>query len=303
MIKTPLINYSHSSEKKKFTATDNTSAWQEVCVLSLRANDGTGTSYWKNSNSILWKLLCAWSANSYSMKLEVSIASCWTTVRWNPPIKNERRTEVWKRVQLELKKSVLLKKPKVFTRYWGWTAEKMRMLSLQTHHRHRSTDDAILTIMHFIFSTPDTARLLFVDFSPAFNTLQPHILLSKLRQISVNSYINRKQQDILYSTQSSQHFYWRFVITLPSWNLGIQTLTYLAIIWRLKNKMYNGVMTIDSLWTLRKQKRWCLISDIWGIILLWWSIKLVLTRFILTNTVCGCTTLYILTVICLQMSM
>ncbi len=55
---------------------------------------------------------------------------------------------------------------------------------------NRGTDDAVVTITHFILQHLENpkayARLLFVDFTSAFNMLQPHILLSKLRQMSVN---------------------------------------------------------------------------------------------------------------------
>ena len=60
---------------------------------------------------------------------------------------------------------------------------------------NRGTDEAILTITHSILQHLENpqayARLLFVDFSSAFNTVQPHILFSKLKQMSVNPYIIR----------------------------------------------------------------------------------------------------------------
>lgn len=68
------------------------------------------------------------------------------------------------------------------------------------HHQfayknNRRTDDAILTAVHLILQHLENpkayARLLFVDFSSAFNTRQPHILLNKFTQLSVNPYIIR----------------------------------------------------------------------------------------------------------------
>lgn len=52
-------------------------------------------------------------------------------------------------------------------------------------------DDAVLTLSHVLHSHLDTlkthARVLFVDFSSAFNTIQPHILMKKLMDMGVNS--------------------------------------------------------------------------------------------------------------------
>jgi hypothetical protein len=51
--------------------------------------------------------------------------------------------------------------------------------------KNRSTDDAVATLVHLASEHLDrkssnTARVLFIDFSSAFNTLQPHKLLEKL---------------------------------------------------------------------------------------------------------------------------
>jgi hypothetical protein len=54
----------------------------------------------------------------------------------------------------------------------------------------RNTQDAILTLLHGLYEHLDQsgsyARLLFVDFSSAFNTLQPHLLVEKLLAMDVN---------------------------------------------------------------------------------------------------------------------
>lgn len=54
----------------------------------------------------------------------------------------------------------------------------------------RNTEDAILTLLHHLYEHlegPGTyARVLFVDFSSAFNTLQPHLLTEKLLEMDVN---------------------------------------------------------------------------------------------------------------------
>ena len=55
---------------------------------------------------------------------------------------------------------------------------------------HRGTDDAILTVLHNAFLHLDKAgsyvRMLFIDFSSVFNTIQPHLLALKLLHLDVN---------------------------------------------------------------------------------------------------------------------
>lgn len=61
--------------------------------------------------------------------------------------------------------------------------------------KKRSTSDAISTIMHLTLKHLETpgayARLLLIDFSSAFNTIQPHILLRKLALLNVNPFLIR----------------------------------------------------------------------------------------------------------------
>ena len=64
----------------------------------------------------------------------------------------------------------------------------------QYAYRHgRGTYDAVKTVVHLILKHLDkpnaNARLLFIDFSLAFNLIQIHTLLSKLKQMNVNPYI------------------------------------------------------------------------------------------------------------------
>jgi hypothetical protein len=58
----------------------------------------------------------------------------------------------------------------------------------------RSTTDAVCTLLHGITEHLDrksshTARALFIDFSSAFNTMQPHVLLNKLNMYDVPAYL------------------------------------------------------------------------------------------------------------------
>ena len=63
------------------------------------------------------------------------------------------------------------------------------------YSRNRSTEDAIVTITHSVvqhLERPGSyARLLFLDFSSAFNTIQPHLLMQKLMVMDVNPLIIR----------------------------------------------------------------------------------------------------------------
>ena len=57
----------------------------------------------------------------------------------------------------------------------------------------RNTDDAILLLLERLYHHIDTpkhyARVLFIDFSSAFNTIQPHIMISKLANLNVSTNI------------------------------------------------------------------------------------------------------------------
>lgn len=57
----------------------------------------------------------------------------------------------------------------------------------------RSVDDAILLFLNNVYTHLDFprsyCRILFVDFSSAFNTIQPHILVNKLNNLNMNNYL------------------------------------------------------------------------------------------------------------------
>ena len=58
----------------------------------------------------------------------------------------------------------------------------------------RGVDDVILTLVYYINEHLDKpcsyARTLFVDFSSAFNTIQPHLLTVKLNRMCINPHIS-----------------------------------------------------------------------------------------------------------------
>ena len=58
------------------------------------------------------------------------------------------------------------------------------------YRANRSVDDATLTLVHHLCQHLDTgghhARVLMVDFSSAFNTIQPHLMMQKLMSMALN---------------------------------------------------------------------------------------------------------------------
>ena len=60
------------------------------------------------------------------------------------------------------------------------------------YRAHRSVEDAILLFTDNIYKHIDEqrtySRTLFIDFSSAFNTIQPHILVSKLLDMNMNKH-------------------------------------------------------------------------------------------------------------------
>ena len=70
----------------------------------------------------------------------------------------------------------------------------------------RNTEDALLFLLHNIYSHLDIGkthvRVLLVDFSSAFNTIQPHIMYQKLTNLHVSSFL--KNWIFEFLTQRSQ---------------------------------------------------------------------------------------------------
>ena len=86
---------------------------------------------------------------------------------------------------------------------------------------NRSTEDAMITLLHRVCQHLDnkssnTARALFLDFISAFNTIQPHLMVDKLRELGVPQYLQLWVLD--YLTNCPQYVRTQFesssVITL-----------------------------------------------------------------------------------------
>ena len=61
------------------------------------------------------------------------------------------------------------------------------------HKDKRGTDDAVNTLVHLVLKHLEQQKAyacgLFVDFSSAFDSIQPHVLLEKMKAIKVHSFI------------------------------------------------------------------------------------------------------------------
>ena len=72
-----------------------------------------------------------------------------------------------------------------------------------------STEDATLTLLHNAYTHLEKpgsfVRILFIDFSSAFNTIQPHLMASKLLKLDVNSRLIFWIVDFLVSRSQTDH--------------------------------------------------------------------------------------------------
>ena len=61
------------------------------------------------------------------------------------------------------------------------------------YRENRNVEDAILVFLQNVYKHLDTpknyCRMLFVDFSSAFNTIQSHLLISKLHKLDLNPHL------------------------------------------------------------------------------------------------------------------
>ena len=80
---------------------------------------------------------------------------------------------------------------------------------------NRSVEDAVITVLNTTYSQLETTRaytrILFVDFSSAFNCMQPHILCTKLKELQVDphmilwimDFLLKREQYVKVNTSSS----------------------------------------------------------------------------------------------------
>ena len=79
------------------------------------------------------------------------------------------------------------------------------------YRQNRSVDDAVLTLIHYAHAHLDVkgadyVRILFADFSSAFNTVQPHLLASKLQHFSINPHLSLWVTDFLTDRTQSVRY-------------------------------------------------------------------------------------------------
>ena len=78
----------------------------------------------------------------------------------------------------------------------------------QFYRQGRGTDDGVNTLVHLILKHLDKpttyVRLLFIDFSSAFNVIQPHTLNNQLKEMNVNPYIIKGYHSFLTNTGAPQ---------------------------------------------------------------------------------------------------
>ena len=74
---------------------------------------------------------------------------------------------------------------------YSWSLSKSSLIAYQ---QGRSTEDAIIVVLEYIYKHLERAkfgnsvRIMYFDFSSAFNTIQPHLLAQKLIQLSIVPY-------------------------------------------------------------------------------------------------------------------
>ena len=84
------------------------------------------------------------------------------------------------------------------------------------YRQGRGTEDAVTSVTHLISKhledTKAYARVLFIDFSSAFNTIQPHLLVQKLANMGVNphiikwfySFLTHRSQQVMVNNSLSE---------------------------------------------------------------------------------------------------
>ncbi len=181
-------------------------------------------------------------------------------------------------------------------------------LSLQFAYRpNRSTDDAISQVLHSSLTHIDRkngnyVRLLFIDYSSAFNTIVPTKLAVKLSDLGLNTslcdwiqdFLTARPQVVKVGQFTSNSVSWapcstlsthttvcpltapllslNLLMILWSWaSLTMKTRPHTCMRWR---ELHHGARTSVSLWTWAKPKSWSWTSgrDSSGPTLLLWSV-------------------------------
>ena len=81
----------------------------------------------------------------------------------------------------------------IVKKYLCQDVDKQRDTMQFAYCKRRNVQDAVLTVIHQVtehLERPSSCvSILYVDFSSAFNTIQTHLLLSKLMTLNVNKHL------------------------------------------------------------------------------------------------------------------
>ena len=164
------------------------------------------------------KLLCFCTsqlASIYSVLFSWSLRDCSIPSIWksslitpipksrSPKVPNDFRPVALTSIAMKTFERIVLQKILIQTQH-----------ALDPHQfaykRNRSSDDATLTLLHNAYTHLDQpgsfVRILFIDFSSAFNTIQPHLMALKLMALDVCPKLIRWIVDFLVNRSQSVRF-------------------------------------------------------------------------------------------------
>ncbi len=144
----------------------------------------------------------------YSHLFQVSVDTCSVPTAWKlsfvVPVPKISKPVVLNDYRLVALTSIVMKSFEkiVLERVLSDVRDKLDPLQF-AYRRGRSTEDALLYMLHRLYSHLDKpkryARVMFIDFSSAFNTIRPHILMERLFKLGVNSRLIRWVETFLTS--------------------------------------------------------------------------------------------------------
>ena len=155
--------------------------------------------------------LCSVFANLFNWSLrECCVPSVWknSVICPIPKKKNPSSLNDYRPVALT---SIVMKcfEKLILRRLFTFTNKNLDPLQF-AYKPHRGTDDAILSVLHNAFLHLDKAgsyvHMLFIDFSSAFNTIQPHLLALKLLHMDVSHKLILWIVNFLLHRSLSVHF-------------------------------------------------------------------------------------------------
>ncbi len=135
--------------------------------------------------------LCCVFQNMYQMSIDLHrIPSIWKTSnivpvpkKQNPTVNNDYRPVALTSIAMKCFERIIK------TRLVAEISDVLDPLQF-AYRTRRGVEDATITLLHNIYKHLEMAdsyvRILFVDFSSAFNTIQPHLLMTKLKNMDVN---------------------------------------------------------------------------------------------------------------------